>query len=179
MTKEVRMFESAPIASVPITVHGSRMTNRPAHYSMSAALSLLSGSYFLPHHSIAALRSPSARGVGVTFGLQLPDAFDDINHTRNEGEDPRHDHDEPQRQKSQLQHHPRDRAHLTNGRHLTRPTWFHPHFVADEIMQDGGTDQNNRVAGNDENREPCRKFSVIGIALTPIGNAQSNDATKE
>jgi len=72
MTKEVRMFESAPIDSVPITVDGSRMTNRPAHYSMSAALSLLSGPYFLPHHSItpfAALHSASARGVGVTFGL--------------------------------------------------------------------------------------------------------------
>src|SRR5437773_3446953 len=179
MTKEVRMFESAPIASVPITVHGSRMTNRPAHYSMGAALSLLSGSYFLPHHSIAALRSPSARGMGVTFGLQLPDAFDDINHTRNEDEDSRHDHDEPQRQKSQLQHHPRDRAHLTNSRHLARPTWFQPHFVADEIMQNSGTDQNYRVARNDENREPYRKFSVIGIALAPIGNAQGDDAAQQ
>src|SRR5438132_6470565 len=89
------------------------------------------------HHSITpSLRSASARGVGVTLLLQLADAFDDINHTRNEGEDSRHDHDKPQRQKSQLQHHPCDRAHLTNGRDLARPTWFHAHFVADEIMED-------------------------------------------
>ena len=93
------------------------------------------------------LRSASARSVGVTFGLQLPDASDHINHAGNKGEDSRHDHDEPQRQKSQLQHHPCDRAHLTNGRNLARPTWFHPHFVADEIMQDGRADQNDSVAG--------------------------------
>src|SRR5437773_9111586 len=46
-------------------------------------------------------------------------------------------------------------------------------------MQDGGTDQNDGVAGNDENREPYRKFSVIGIALTPIANAQGDDAAQE
>src|SRR5207249_11572079 len=132
------------------------------HYSITPLL----------HHSIAALRSASARSVGVTFRLQLADAFDNIDQPRNEGEDSRNDHDKPQRQKSQLQHHPRDCAHLTNSRDLARPTWFHPHFVADEIMQDGRADQNDRVAGNDENREPHWKFSVVGIALAPIGNAQ-------
>src|SRR5882724_3280754 len=91
-------------------------------------------------------RSASARGVRVTFGLQLADAFHDVDHPGNEGEDSRHHHDEPQRQKSQLQHHPRDRAHLTNSRDFSRPTWFHAHFVADEIMQDGRADQNDRVA---------------------------------
>src|SRR5207244_2319308 len=85
-----------------------------------------------------------------------------------EGEDSRHDHDEPQREKSQLQHHPCDRAHLTNRRNLTGPTWFHPHFVANEIMQDGGTDQNDRVARNDENREPYWKFSIIRNALAIV-----------
>ena len=115
----------------------------------------------------------------MTAGLQLPDAFDYIDHTGNEGKDSRHHHDEPQRQKSQLQHHPRNRAHLTNGRDLTRPTGFNPHFVADEIMQDGRADQNDRVTGNDENRKPYRKFSVIGIALAPIGNAQGDDTAQE
>src|SRR5438105_3268361 len=133
----------------------------------------------LLHHSIAALRSALARSVGLTSGLQLADASDDIDHAGNEGEDSRHHHDEPQWQKSQLQHHPRDRAHLTNSRDLASPTWFNPHFIADEIMQDGGADQNDRVAGNDENRKPYRKFSVIGIALAPISNAQGDDTAQE
>src|SRR5207248_10442055 len=110
-----------------------------SHYSTTPLL----------HHPIAALRSASARSMGVTFRLQLADAFDNIDQPGNEGEDSGNDDDKPQRQKSQLQHHPRDCAHLTNGRDLARPTWFHPHFVADEIMQNGRADQNDCVAGND------------------------------
>src|SRR4029077_3293959 len=151
-----------------MTKHEGMTTHRPCSFLATPLL----------HYSITALRA-SARGVCWTVSLQLAEAFDDIDHPGNEGEYSRHRHDEPQRQKSQLQHHPRNRAHLTNGRDLTRPTRFHPHFVADEIMQDGRADQNDRVAGNDQNGEPYRKFSVIGIALAPISNAQGDDTAQE
>jgi len=115
----------------------------------------------------------------VPFRLQLPDPFDHVNDTGNGGENSRYGYNKPQREKSQLQHDPRDRAHLTNGRNLPCPTRFHLQFVADKIMQDGGAHQNYGVAGNDEDREPNRKFSVIRIALAPISDAQRNDAAQE
>ena len=46
-------------------------------------------------------------------------------------------------------------------------------------MQDRSAHQNNGVAGNDEDWEPYRKFSVIRIALAPISDAQRNDAAQE
>ena len=53
-----------------------------------------------PSFHYCTARSASARGVRVTFDLQLADASHDIDHPGNEGEYSRHRHDEPQRQKS-------------------------------------------------------------------------------
>ena len=115
----------------------------------------------------------------VPFGLQLPHAFDHINHSRNRGENSRDGYDEPQGQKAQLQHDPPDRAHLTNCRHLASPARFHLHFVADEIMQDGCAHQNDRIACDNENGKPGWEPSILGIHLAPVADAQSNDPAQE
>src|SRR5690242_1731569 len=115
----------------------------------------------------------------VPFRLQLPHAFDHINHSRNRGENSRYYYDKPQRQKSQLQHDPRDRTHLTNRRYFAGPTGSHLHFVADEIMQDGCADQNDSIACDNENRKPGWEPSIFGIYLAPVADAQSDDPTQE
>src|SRR5690349_3928007 len=127
----------------------------------------------------AAVLFASAASMGVPFRLQLPHAFDHVNHSRNRGENSRYAHDKPQRQKSQLQHDPCDRAHLTNRRHLPSPTRFHLHFVADEIMQDGCTDQNDSIACDNENRKPGWEPPIFGIYLAPVTDTQSNDPAQE
>jgi hypothetical protein len=78
-----------------------------------------------------------------------------------------------------LQHHPGDSAHLADGCYFSGPTWFYPHFVADEIVQDPGADQDYRVPRNHQNREPRRKPAVLGIDLAPVADAQSNDAAQQ
>jgi hypothetical protein len=115
----------------------------------------------------------------VTFRLQLPDAFDHINDTGNGSENSGNYHDKPQREKSQLQHHPRDRAHLTNRRHFARPARFHLHLVADEIMQDRRAYQNDRITRDNENRKPGREPSVFGIYFAPVADTKSNDSAQE
>src|ERR1041385_8065648 len=61
--------------------------------------------------------------VGVTFGRQLPHAVADVNHPGNESEKSRREHDVNQRQDVDLQHDPRDRRHLQNRGHFSRPAW--------------------------------------------------------
>jgi hypothetical protein len=117
--------------------------------------------------------------VRVPAGLQLANAFQHVNDSRNRREHTGDDHDEGERQKSQLQHHPCDRAHLANGRDLSGPARFHFHFVADEIMENDRADEDHRVARDDENGKPDRKFSVGGIVLAPIADAQRDDAAQK
>src|SRR5256886_14684817 len=111
--------------------------------------------------------------------LQLANALQYVNDARDESEHARHHHDKGEGKKAQLQHHPRDRAHLANGGDFSGPARFHFHFVADEIMENDRADQDDRVAGNDEDRKPNRKFSVVGIGFAPVADAESNNATQE
>ena len=78
-----------------------------------------------------------------------------------------------------LQHHPGDSAHLADGCYFSGPTWFYTHFIADEILQDPGADQDYRVPSDDQNREPRRKSAVLGIDLAPVADAQSDDAAQQ
>ena len=114
----------------------------------------------------------------MSRGLELAHAVHHINHAGDERENSRDGDDENERKKMQLQHDPTDRAHLANGCNLSGPDRFHPHFIADEIVQDPSADQDYRVPRDDKNREPCRKSAVIGIDFAPIANAQRDDAAE-
>jgi len=83
---------------------------------------------------------------------------------------------EEERKELKLQHDPGDGAHLADGCYFSGPTWFYAHFVADEIVQDPGADQDYRVPRYHQNREPRRKSAVLGIDLAPVADAQSNNA---
>src|SRR6266446_2742075 len=122
--------------------------------------------------------SPINSGVRVTFGLQLANAVEDVDHTGDEGENSGDDDDEEQWKEAQLQHYPRDRAHLANGRDFASPTRFHFDF-ADEQLQNSRADQNNDVTCDHQNRKPGREFSVIRLDLAPVADAQGNDSAKE
>src|SRR5438477_826149 len=115
----------------------------------------------------------------MSSGLELAHAVHYINDAGDESENSRDSDNENERKKMQLQHDPTDRAHLANGCNFSGPDRFHPHFIADEIVQDPSADQDYRVPRDDKNREPRRKSAVVGIDFAPIANAQGDDAAEQ
>ena len=78
----------------------------------------------------------------------------------------------------QLQHHPRDRAHLADSRNFACPVRFHFHFAVEQ-MQDDRAHEDDSIACDDENWEPRGKSPVIRIELAPVRDAQRDDAAEE
>ena len=117
-------------------------------------------------------------GVSVAFGLQLAHTIHHVNDAGNECENPGDDDNEEQGKKMQLQHHPRDRAHLANGRNFAGPIRLDLHFAIEQ-MQDNRADEDDGVAGDDENGKPRRKSSVIRVKFAPVRDTQRDDAAEE
>src|SRR5437660_2145038 len=115
----------------------------------------------------------------MSLSLQLTHAFHHVDDARNKSKNTGDEDNEDERKEVKLQHHPGDSAHLANGCYFSGPTWFYPHFIADEIGQDDGTDQNDGVARDNENEKPCRKSAVIGIDFAPVAYAQGDDAAEQ
>src|SRR5207302_8751692 len=107
--------------------------------------------------------------------LQLTHAFHHVDDARNKSKNAGDEDNEDERKEVKLQHHPGDSAHLANGCYFSAPTWFYPHFIADEIVQDDGTDQNDGVARDKENGTPCRKSAVIGIDFARVAYSHGDD----
>src|SRR5207248_4008614 len=115
----------------------------------------------------------------MSFGLQLAHPVQNVNHARNYRKNTRNYHNKKKRKQTQLQHYPRDRAHLANSRYFAGPTWFHSHFVADEQMQNHCADKDDRVACNHKDRKPRGKASIFRIGLTPVADTQCDDAAQK
>ena len=77
--------------------------------------------------------------MSVAFGLQLAHTIHYVNDAGHECENSGDDDNEEQGKKMQLQHHPRDRAHLANSRNFAGPIWFHLHLAVKQ-MQDTRAD---------------------------------------
>ena len=67
-------------------------------------------------------------GVSMPLGLQLMHARQHVNDAGDKCENAGHGDNKSEREKTQLQHHPRDRAHLANGSHFSGPTRSYPNF---------------------------------------------------
>ena len=115
----------------------------------------------------------------MSLSLQLTHAFHHVDDARNKSKNAGDEDNEDERKEMKLQHHPGDSAHLANSCYFSGPTWFYPHFIGDEIVQDDGTDQNDGVARDNENGKPCRKSAVIGIDFAPVAYAQGDDAAEQ
>src|SRR6185436_19439332 len=109
---------------------------------------------------------------------QLAHTIHYVNHAREEREKSSANHDVKQGKKAELQHHPCDRDHLADCRNFTRPPWSHLHFAVEQI-ENGGADENDGVARDNQNGEPCRESTVIGIDVAPITDAQCNDTAEQ
>src|SRR5438874_9877808 len=72
----------------------------------------------------------------------------------------------------------RDRAHLANGRNFAGPIRLDLHFAIEQ-MQDNRADEDDGVAGDDENGKPRRKSSVIRVKFAPVRDTQRDDAAEE
>jgi len=65
-----------------------------------------------------------------------------------------------------------DRDHLEGGRGFAHPAWFYLDF-ADEVMEQGGADEDDGIASDDEDGEPEGKF------VGPIAEAEGDDGGEE
>ncbi len=114
--------------------------------------------------------------VRVSLGLQLPHALHHINDAGHESEDSGDNDDKGEWKETQLQHDPRNRAHLADSGGFSGPARFYFHFISNEKMQNQSTDENYGITRDHEHGKPDRKFSVIRIALTPVADAERNDS---
>src|SRR5438128_5541338 len=116
--------------------------------------------------------------VGVPFSLQLSHAVRNVKNAGNKREKSSTDHDVEQGNKVKLQHHPSNCDHLRNSCDFPRPPWFHLYFAVEQI-QHHRTDEDDGIARDDKNGEPCWKSSIIGINFAPVADAQCDNGAQK